>query len=126
MRKPPIWNDAVETRELDAQEAQHEARAQHWANRDRFGHHTPFYIRCPLNAIEDVARGLRPATPVRFLLARHVVVVGGDEWVLDGDLDLWRKAKAYARRLNHQGLLNEVQRQGELIFEKRETARHTL
>lgn len=81
---------------------------------------TPFYYHCPLGAIEDVARGLRPETAVRFLLARHVVVVGGNEWALDGDLALWRKARAYARELSHQGLLEGSQEQDELVYRRKQ------
>jgi hypothetical protein len=81
-----------------------------------------FMYSCPikdgLDAIEDVARGLRPETTIRFLLARHVVVVGGNEWALDSDLALWRRARAYAEELNHQGLLQAIQGQGELAFQK--------
>ena len=114
-----VQNTSAEVMALDAQEAQDEATRQYWAALARFGW-TIFYLRCPLDAIEDVARGLRPETAIRFLLARHVVVVGEDRWDLDGDLVLWQKAKAYAGELNHQGLLLEViQGQGELVYQKK-------
>jgi hypothetical protein len=87
--------------------------------KERFGHFTPFYVNCPLNAIEDVARGLRPEACVRFLLKRHVIEVGADEWNLDGDLELWQKARAYAGELNHQGYLKAVQGQGELVYQRK-------
>jgi len=118
MRSAWPSNNAAETRERDAQEAQGEATAQYWANLARFGW-TIFYFNCPLDAIEDVARGLRSEASVRFLLARHVIEVGGDEWNLDGDLELWQKVRAYAGELNHQGLLEGTQEQGELVYQKK-------
>jgi hypothetical protein len=123
MRSALIPNVAAETSTRDAQEAQDEAARQYWANRARFGW-TPYYFNCPLDAIEDVARGLRPAICVRFLLARHVIEVGRDEWALDGDLELWRRARAYAEELNHQGFLKVINRQGELVYQMK-AASHT-
>ena len=68
---------------------------------------TPYYLpgQCPLDAIEDVARGLRPESTVTFLLKRHIVQVGDLEWSLDGDLSLWREARIYAAHLRGLGLL---------------------
>jgi len=65
---------------------------------------TPYYLDCPLDAIEDVARGLAEGRIV-FLLQRHIIQVGEREWSLDGDLALWREARIYAAHLRGLGFL---------------------
>lgn len=117
MRNALTPNATTEIIALEAQQAQEEIVLLQLANEARHGW-APFYYDCPLDAVEDVARGLRPEAAVHFLLARHMVVVGGDEWRLDGDLALWRKVRAYATELNHQGLLKAVQGQGELVYQR--------
>jgi len=68
---------------------------------------TPYYLSCPLDAIEDVARGLAKGT-IKFFFRKHLIRVGDWEWSLDGDLALWRKARAYAASLSSQGLLGPL------------------
>jgi len=66
----------------------------------------PYYLpgQCPLDAIEDVARG-RGEGMIMFWPMKHIIEAGQQEWSLDGDLRLWRKARAYAVQLEGQGLL---------------------
>lgn len=80
----------------------------------------PFHLNCLLDAIEDVARGLRPEPVALFLWSYHVVKVGEQEWRLDWALPLWRKAKAYARQLVDEGLLIDSPVQGGFAFERPE------
>jgi hypothetical protein len=66
----------------------------------------PYYLpgQCPLDAIEDVARGLAEGT-IQFLYHRHTIKIGQWEWSLDSDLQLWRDARIYAAHLRGLGLL---------------------
>lgn len=81
----------------------------------------PFYLDCPLDAIEDVARGgYRGAPTVILFLWDHVIHIGEREWRLDGRLELWRKARAYARQLADQGLLVDSPIQGGVAFRRPE------
>lgn len=66
---------------------------------------TPYYLDCPLDAIEKVARGLRDDDTIMFWPMNHIIQVGQQEWSLDGNLQLWREARFYADKLREQGLL---------------------
>jgi hypothetical protein len=87
-----------ELAEMDRQEA---ARMYPLNTKDGL---TPYRLDCPLDAIEDVARGLAEGT-IKFFFRKYLIKVGDWEWSLDGDLALWRKARAYAASLSSQGLL---------------------
>lgn len=80
---------------------------------------TPFYLNCPLDYIEDVARGLTEVDIILFLWGYCVIKVGGREWCLDGDLPLWRKARDCARQLQKQGLLDDSVFQGGFAYQRR-------
>jgi len=71
----------------------------------------PYYLagQCPLDAIEDVARELRPESTIMFWPMNHIIEVGQQEWSLDGNLRLWRDARLYADKLREQGLLTSTQ-----------------
>lgn len=98
--------------------AEEDANAEVMRRLSRKDGPTPFYLNCPLDAIEDVARGgYRDApTVILFLHTDHVIVVDDREWRLDSRLKLWRKARAYARQLVGQGLLVDSPIQGGVAF----------
>ena len=79
----------------------------------------PYYLpgQCPLNAIEDVARGLAEGI-IRFLASRHIIQVGQLEWSLDGDLSLWREASCYAEHLREHGLLSRTRDNGRTEYRR--------
>ena len=97
--------------ELDRQSAEHMIPTWPWDGP------APYYLNCPLDAIEDVARSLAEGT-ILFLWRDHVIRVGEREWSLDGDLPLWRKAKAYAAQLAQQGLLAATPMPGGRTYSK--------
>ena len=67
----------------------------------------PYYLpgQCPLDAIEDVARGLAEGT-IQFFYGPHLIIVGEWKWMLGKDFALWRKAWNYASQLEHQRKLD--------------------
>ena len=80
---------------------------------------TPYNLpgTCPLDAIEDVARGLAEGT-IRFLLRWHVIQVGQWEWSLDGDLPLWREARVYADDFREHGFLSMTRNDGKVEYSR--------
>lgn len=82
---------------------------------------TPYYLNCPIDAVEDVARNLRSEPVILFQWAYHVIKVGDDEWRLDNDLHIWRKARACAMRLVKEGLLVDQSFQSGFAFGRPES-----
>jgi len=81
---------------------------------------TPYYLDCPLDAIEGVARGLAEGHIV-FLLQRHIIQVGEREWSIDGDLPLWREARVYADDFREHGFLTMSRSDGVVEYSRRLT-----
>ena len=80
----------------------------------------PYYLpgQCPLDAIEDVARGANKANTILFLTRRHIIQVAQWEWSLDSNLPLWREASMYAERLRESGLLTRIREDGRTEYRR--------
>jgi len=70
----------------------------------------PYYLpgQCPIDTIEDVARGLAEGV-IQFDYHNYVIRIGQWEWVLDSnlqsDMELWRSSRLYAKDFGDQCLL---------------------